>query len=57
MTLQRYAPRFAAKVEHWVRGLLLFFLALIIVGLLAKERANVASFLVQVGWVSLTLFE
>ena len=55
MLLHRYAPRFAARVESWVKWLSLFFLALIIVGLLAKERANVASFFVQVGWVTLTL--
>ena len=55
MALHRYAPRFAAKVEQWVKWLSLFFLALIIVGLLAKERANVASFFLQVGWVALAL--
>ncbi|MEM1253368.1 MAG: bile acid:sodium symporter family protein [Cyanobacteria bacterium P01_H01_bin.21] len=55
MLLHHYAPQFAARVESWVKWLSLFFLALIIVGLLAKERANVASFFVQVGWVTLTL--
>ena len=55
MVLHRYVPGFAARVESWVKWLALFFLALIIVGLLAKERANVASFFVQVGWVTLTL--
>ncbi|MDV3350032.1 bile acid:sodium symporter family protein [Leptothoe sp. LEGE 181152] len=55
MALHHYIPRFAAKVEKWVKWLSLFFLALIIVGLLAKERANVASFFVQVGGVTLAL--
>ncbi|MBE7385430.1 MAG: bile acid:sodium symporter [Leptolyngbya sp. SIO1E4] len=55
MLLHHYTPRFAAKVERWVKWVSLFFLALIIVGLLARERANVASFFVQVGWVTLTL--
>ncbi|MEM9906362.1 MAG: bile acid:sodium symporter family protein, partial [Cyanobacteria bacterium P01_D01_bin.44] len=55
MTLNHYSPRFAAKVEKWVKWLSLFFLALIIVGLLAKERDQVASFFLQVGWVALTL--
>jgi len=55
MLLHRYAPRFARRVEKGVKWLSLFFLALIIVGLLVKERANVAGFFVQVGWVTLTL--
>ena len=55
MMLHRYAPGFAARVEGWVKWLSLFFLALIIVGLLAKERANVANFFLQVGWVTLSL--
>ncbi len=55
MLLHHYAPRFAAKVEKGVKWLSLFFLALIIVGLLLKERANVLGFFVQVGWVMLTL--
>jgi BASS family bile acid:Na+ symporter len=55
MTLHHYAPRFAATIEKSVKWLSLFFLALIIVGLLLKERANVATFFVQVGWVTLTL--
>lgn len=55
MVLHHYVPRLAAAVEKWVKWLSLFFLALIIVGLLVKERANVASFFVQVGGVTLTL--
>ncbi|MGJ3248689.1 MAG: bile acid:sodium symporter family protein [Elainellaceae cyanobacterium] len=55
MVIHHYAPQFAAMVERWVKWLSLVFLALIIVGLLAKERANVVNFFVQVGWVALAL--
>ncbi|MEM8805503.1 MAG: bile acid:sodium symporter family protein [Cyanobacteria bacterium P01_G01_bin.38] len=55
MTLNHYAPRAAANIEKWVKWLSLFFLALIIVGLLAKERDQVASFFLQVGWAALAL--
>ncbi|MEO0828487.1 MAG: bile acid:sodium symporter family protein [Cyanobacteria bacterium J06639_16] len=55
MVLHHYAPRFAATVETGVKWLSLFFLTLIIVGLLLKERANVATFFVQVGGVTFTL--
>ncbi|MEL6138517.1 MAG: bile acid:sodium symporter family protein [Cyanobacteria bacterium J06628_6] len=55
MLLHHYLPQFAAKVEKGVKWLSLFFLALIIVGLLVKERANVAGFFAQVGVVTLTL--
>lgn len=55
MLLHHYAPRFAARVEHGVKWLSLFFLSLIIVAVLAKERSNVAEFFLQVGWVTLTL--
>ena len=55
MILRRYVPAFAAKAEAWVKWLSLFFLALIIVGLLLKERESVLSFFVQVGWVTLAL--
>lgn len=55
MLLHRYAPGFSAKVEKWVKWLSLFFLALIVFGLLLKERANVPTFFLQVGWVTLAL--
>ena len=55
MVLHHYVPRFAAKVEKWVKWISLFFLTLIIVGLLVKERANVPTFFLQVGWVTLAL--
>jgi len=55
MALRRYVPVFAAKAESWVKWLSLFFLALIIVGLLLKERDSVLSFFAQVGGVTLAL--
>lgn len=55
MILHHYQPKFAAKAEKIVKWLSLFFLTLIIVGLLIKERANVIGFFFQVGWVMLTL--
>ncbi|MGB7441114.1 MAG: bile acid:sodium symporter family protein [Coleofasciculaceae cyanobacterium] len=55
MLLNNYAPQFAAKVEKYLKWLSLFFLGLIIVGLLVKERANVPTFFLQVGGVTLTL--
>jgi len=55
MLLHRYTPQFAAKVEKLVKWFSLFFLGLIIAGLLLKERDNVLSFFFQVGGVTLTL--
>ncbi|MEM9091475.1 MAG: bile acid:sodium symporter family protein, partial [Cyanobacteria bacterium P01_F01_bin.53] len=55
MLLHNKAPKLATRVEKWVKWLSLFFLGLIIVGLLLKERAQVASFFLQVGWVTFTL--
>ena len=55
MLTHHYAPTLAATIEKKVKWLSLFFLGLIIVGLLLKERANVSSFFLQVGGVTLTL--
>ena len=55
MVLHQKTPKLAASLEQWVKWLSLFFLGLIIVGLLLKERANVGDFFVQVGAVTLTL--
>lgn len=55
MALHYYVPHFAARVEKSVKWLSLFFLGLIIFGLLLKERANVLDFFLQVGWVTLVL--
>lgn len=55
MILRAKAPSLATRIEKGVKWLSMVFLGLIIVGLLAKERANVADFFIQVGWVTLTL--
>lgn len=55
MLLHHYAPQFAATVEKQVKWLAMFFLGLVIAGLLLKERANVLDFFLQVGWVTLPL--
>ena len=55
MMLNRYISQFAFRVEKLAKWLSLFFLALIIFGLLLKERADLASYIYQVGWATLTL--
>ncbi len=55
MLLHHYTPQCAATVEKQVKWLAMFFLGLVIAGLLLKERANVLSFFLQVGWVTLPL--
>jgi BASS family bile acid:Na+ symporter len=55
MLLQAKTPKFAAGVERWVKWLSLFFVGIIIAGLLIRERANVGSFFVQVGEVTFAL--
>lgn len=55
MLLHNYTPQVAAKVEKLVKWFSLFFLGLIIAGLLLRERDNVLSFFFQVGGVTLTL--
>jgi BASS family bile acid:Na+ symporter len=55
MVLHNRAPGLAASLEPWVKRLSLFFLGLIIVGLLVKERANVGGYFAQVGWVTFAL--
>ncbi|MEL6130798.1 MAG: bile acid:sodium symporter family protein [Cyanobacteria bacterium J06627_3] len=55
MVLHSKVPSFAARVEKYVKWLSLFFLGLIIVGLLVKEQANVAGFFLQAGGVTFAL--
>lgn len=55
MVLHHQTPKLAATVETWVKWLSLFCLGLIVMALLVKERANVGSFFLQVGWVTMTL--
>ena len=53
--LNRYTPKFALKAEKLAKWLSLFFLALIIFGILAIERANLTTYFYQVGGATLTL--
>ncbi len=55
MLLKHYAPRVAANLEKQVKWLSLAFLGLIIFAVVFKERANIATFFLQVGWVTLSL--
>ncbi|MEL6159741.1 MAG: bile acid:sodium symporter family protein [Cyanobacteria bacterium J06554_11] len=55
MVMRRSLPVFSARVERWVKWLSMFFLALIVFGILLAERANLAAYIFQVGWVTLTL--
>lgn len=55
MALHHFAPQFAMALEKRVKWLALFFLGLVIAGLLLKERANVLDFFAQVGWAMLSL--
>ncbi len=55
MLLHHYLPKLTITLEKGVKWLSLFFLGLIIVGLLLKERENVGAFFLQVGGVTLSL--
>ncbi|NEQ70452.1 MAG: bile acid:sodium symporter family protein [Symploca sp. SIO2D2] len=55
MLLRYHMFDFAIKVQKIVKWLALFFLAVMIVGLLVKERNNYANFFLQVGTVTLAL--
>ncbi len=55
MILHYYAPKLAANLEKKVKWLSLFFLGLIIMGVLLKERENVFSFFLQLVGVTLGL--
>ncbi|MGA1621168.1 MAG: bile acid:sodium symporter family protein [Synechocystis sp.] len=48
-------PKLAMVIEQKVKWLSLFFLGMIIVGILLKERENLASFFLQVGGVTVAL--
>ena len=55
MTLNHYMPQFALKAEKLAKWLSLFFLALIIFGILLVERANLTTYIYQVGGATLAL--
>ena len=55
MLIKRYAPQVATKIEKLAKYLSVFFLAVIIFGILLKERANLASYIYQTGGATLVL--
>ncbi|MTF38106.1 bile acid:sodium symporter family protein [Cyanobacterium aponinum] len=55
MLIHYYSPKLATVCDKGVKWLSLFFLGIIIFGLLLKEKENVSNFFVQVGGVTLTL--
>lgn len=55
MLIKRYAPQVATKIEKLAKYLSVFFLTVIIFGVLLKERANLASYIYQTGGASLAL--
>ena len=55
MFVNHYNPKLATKMEKIVKWVSLFFLGLIIFGLLVKERADLLPNFLQVGGVTLTL--
>lgn len=55
MMLYQYFPKVAMTMEKSVKWLSLFFLGIIIVGLIVKEKENIGDFFLQVGGVTLTL--
>ncbi|RUR72109.1 bile acid:sodium symporter family protein [Chlorogloeopsis fritschii PCC 9212] len=55
MLIKRYIPGFAKQADKSVKWLSLFFLAVVIAGVLLKERNNFVSFVIDVGWVTLAL--
>ncbi|WP_414530116.1 bile acid:sodium symporter family protein [Nodularia chucula] len=55
MVANKYAPGIAAKADKPVKWLSLFFLAVVITGVLLRERGNFISYVIDVGWVTLVL--
>jgi len=55
MVAKKYAPGIAAKADQPVKWLSLFFLAVIIAGVLLRERNNLISYVIDVGLVTLVL--
>jgi len=55
MVAKKYAPGIAAKADQPVKWLSLFFLAVIIAGVLLRERNNLISYVIDVGLATLVL--
>lgn len=55
MLIARYAPQFAVKAEKLAKYLSIFFLAIIILGIVFLEKASLSSYIYQVGGAALAL--
>ncbi|MBW4685811.1 MAG: bile acid:sodium symporter family protein [Komarekiella atlantica HA4396-MV6] len=55
MIAKHYAPGLADKADKPVKWLSLFFLAVVITGVLLRERNNFISYVIDVGWATLVL--
>ncbi|MEA5580622.1 bile acid:sodium symporter family protein [Nodularia harveyana UHCC-0300] len=55
MVANKYAPGIAAKADKPVKWVSLFFLAVVITGVLLRERENFISYVIDVGLVTLVL--
>ncbi|WP_414551240.1 bile acid:sodium symporter family protein [Anabaena sp. CCY 0017] len=55
MVVNRYAPGIAAKANKPVKWLSLFFLTVVITGIIFQERDNFLPSVMAVGWVTLVL--
>lgn len=55
MCIRRFAPGFVRHVEPWVSKFALGFLVLLIIGIAISERANLPTWLAQMGPAAMTL--
>ncbi|MDB9375310.1 bile acid:sodium symporter family protein [Nodularia sphaerocarpa] len=55
MVVNRYAPGIAAKANKPVKWLSLFFLSVVLTGIMLQERDNLIPSVMAVGWVTLVL--
>ena len=55
MGINRYAPGIAAKANKPVKWLSLFFLSVVLTGIMLQERDNLIPSVMAVGWVTLVL--
>ena len=55
MMVKRFAPRFAARFEHIARHVATVLFVLIVLGAIWTERANIVSYFIQAGPVTLAL--
>ncbi|MEA5513256.1 bile acid:sodium symporter family protein [Nodularia sp. UHCC 0506] len=55
MVVNRYAPGIATKANKPVRWLSLFFLSVVLTGIILQDRDNLIPYVIAVGWVTLIL--